>query len=199
MIQWMLTIWSLVPLSFLNPACIYGSSLFTYCYSLAWRILSIILLTCEMSEMNATMWQFEHCHCLSLGLEWKLSFYSPLVFQIWWHIECEPSKSQAFFLFISVSWGHLYQLLHRGFLHQELLEEHSVEGISRLQESFSGFSRNSLSLLLPFFFYFIIFVYSLQVFFKNSSSCIADSGMNSFNSSHLWHVRKVFIGRGEFI
>ena len=107
------------------------------------------------------------------------------------HFCSEPLKSQAFFLLISASWGHLYQLLHRGFLHQELLEGHSVEGISWLQESFSGFSRNSLSLLLPFFFYFI-FVYSLQVFFKDSSSFIADSGMNAFNSSHLWHVTKVF-------
>ena len=38
MIQWMLAIWSLVPLPFLNPAWTSGSSLFTYCWSLAWRI-----------------------------------------------------------------------------------------------------------------------------------------------------------------
>ena len=49
MIQWMLAIWSLVPLPFLNPACTFGSSWFTYCWSLPWRILSIILLVCEMS------------------------------------------------------------------------------------------------------------------------------------------------------
>ena len=49
MIQWMLAIWYLVPLSFLNPAWTPGSSWFTYCWSLTWRILSIILLTCEMS------------------------------------------------------------------------------------------------------------------------------------------------------
>ena len=39
-----LAIWSLVPLPFLNPAWISGSSWFTYCWSLAWRILSITLL-----------------------------------------------------------------------------------------------------------------------------------------------------------
>ena len=39
-------IWSLVPLPFLNPACTSGSSWFMYCWSLAWRILSIALLTC---------------------------------------------------------------------------------------------------------------------------------------------------------
>ena len=47
MIQWMLAIWSLVPLPFLNPAWTSGSSQFTYYWSLAWRILSIILLACE--------------------------------------------------------------------------------------------------------------------------------------------------------
>ena len=41
MIQWMLAIWSLVPLPFLNPAWTFGSSQFMYCSSLAWRILSI--------------------------------------------------------------------------------------------------------------------------------------------------------------
>ena len=36
MIQWMLAIWSVVPLPFLNPAWTSGSSRFTYCWSLAW-------------------------------------------------------------------------------------------------------------------------------------------------------------------
>ena len=38
MIQRMLAIWSLVPLPFLKPAWTSGSSRFTYCWSLAWRI-----------------------------------------------------------------------------------------------------------------------------------------------------------------
>ena len=50
-IQWMLAIWHLIPLPFLNPACTSGSSWFTYCWSLAWRILSNTLLTCEMSTI----------------------------------------------------------------------------------------------------------------------------------------------------
>ena len=49
MMQQMLAIWSLVPLPFLNPALTSGSSWFTYCWSLAWRNLSITLLACEMS------------------------------------------------------------------------------------------------------------------------------------------------------
>ena len=44
MIQWMLAIWSLVPLPFLKPAWISGSLWFTYCWSLAWRIFSITLV-----------------------------------------------------------------------------------------------------------------------------------------------------------
>ena len=75
MIQRMLVIWSLVPLPFLNPAWMSESSRFMYCWSLAWRILSITLLVCEMSAIvhMSILW-----HCLSLGLEWKLTFPSPV-------------------------------------------------------------------------------------------------------------------------
>ena len=44
-IQWMLAIWSLVSLPRVKPAWTSGSSWFTYCWSLAWRILSITLLS----------------------------------------------------------------------------------------------------------------------------------------------------------
>ena len=48
---------------------------FMYCWSLAWRILSITLLVCEMSAIVglSILW-----HCLSLGLDWKLTFSSPV-------------------------------------------------------------------------------------------------------------------------
>ena len=46
MIQRMSAIWSLVPLPFWNPAWTSSSSWFVYCWSLAWRILSITLLAC---------------------------------------------------------------------------------------------------------------------------------------------------------
>ena len=90
MIQQMLAIWSLVPLPFLNPAWTSGSSHFTYWQSLAWRILSISLLACEMSAI--VQW-FEH----SLGLPFlRIGMKTDLfqscdhcwVFQICWHIEC---------------------------------------------------------------------------------------------------------------
>ena len=52
MIQWMLAVRTLIPLPYLNPACTSGSSWFTCFWSLAWRILSISLLTCEMSAID---------------------------------------------------------------------------------------------------------------------------------------------------
>ena len=42
---------SLVPLPFLNPVWTSGIPWFTCCWSLAWRILSITLLACEMSAI----------------------------------------------------------------------------------------------------------------------------------------------------
>ena len=81
MIQQMLAIWSLIPLPFLNPACTSGSSQFTYCWSLAWRILNVTLLACKMSAvvyaymlscfscvwLFATLWTVAHQAHLSLG------------------------------------------------------------------------------------------------------------------------------------
>ena len=68
----MLPIWSLVLLPFLNPAWTSGSSQFTYCWRLTWRIFSITLLVCEWVQVCSSLnilW-----HCPSLGLEWKLTF-----------------------------------------------------------------------------------------------------------------------------
>ena len=49
----MLAIWSLVPLPFLKPAWISGSSRFTYCRRLAWKILSITLLMCAAAAAKS--------------------------------------------------------------------------------------------------------------------------------------------------
>ena len=93
----MLAIWSLVPLPFLNPAWTSGSSQFRYCWSLAWRILNIPLLVCEMSELYSSL--NIHLDCLSLGLEWTDLFQSCghcWVFQICWHIECSTFTTSYF-------------------------------------------------------------------------------------------------------
>ena len=51
----MLAVWFLVPLPFLKLAWTSGSSQFTYCWSLAWRILSIALLACAAAAAAASL------------------------------------------------------------------------------------------------------------------------------------------------
>ena len=65
-------IWYVVPLPFLKPAWTSGTSQFMYYWSLAWRILSITLLACEMNAIVRSLNIF--CHILSSGLEWKWPF-----------------------------------------------------------------------------------------------------------------------------
>ena len=62
----LLATWSLVPFSFLNPACTSWSSQFMYCWSLAWMILSITLLVCEMSKV-AYLTYMQSTSCEMLG------------------------------------------------------------------------------------------------------------------------------------
>ena len=98
MIWQMLAIWSLVLLPFLNLPWTSGSSRFTYCWSLAWRILSITLLACEMS---AVVWWFEHSWVLPFfGIGMKTDFFQSCdycwVFQICWHIECSTFTASSF-------------------------------------------------------------------------------------------------------
>ena len=72
--HWQFDLW--FPLPFLNPAWTSGSSWFMYYWSLAWRILSIILLVCEMSPI---VQYFEHSLALpffEIGM--KLTFSSPV-------------------------------------------------------------------------------------------------------------------------
>ena len=94
MIQQMLAIWSLVPLPFLNPVWTPGTFWFTYCWSLAWRISSIILIGCELSAIVQSFGHF--CHCPSLGSNLFQSCGHCWVFQICWHIECSTFTASSF-------------------------------------------------------------------------------------------------------
>ena len=94
----MLAIWTLVPLPFLNPASTSRSSQFTYCWSLAWRILSINLLMCEM---GALVQKFEHSLALpffGIGMKTDLFQYCGhcWVSQICWHIKCNTLTAFSF-------------------------------------------------------------------------------------------------------
>ena len=76
MIQQMLSIWSLVPLPFLNPAWTSGSSQFMYCWRQLgefWALLCWCVGWVQLCGSLSILW-----HCLSLRLEWKLSFCSPV-------------------------------------------------------------------------------------------------------------------------
>ena len=69
-----------------------------YCWSLAWRILSITLLACEMS---AIVQSFEHSLVLPffvIGMKTDLfqSCGHCWVFQICWHIECSTFTASSF-------------------------------------------------------------------------------------------------------
>ena len=84
--------------AFSKSSWTYGSSWFIYCWSLAWRILSITLLACEMS---AIVWQFEHSLALSFfGIGRKTDFFQACghcwVFQICWHNECSTFTASSF-------------------------------------------------------------------------------------------------------
>ena len=99
MMQQMLATWSLVLLPFLNPFWTSGSSQFTYCWSLAWRILSITLLVCEMSAIGQ---QFEHSLALSFfGIGMKTDLFQSCgghcwIFQICYYIQCSTLTASSF-------------------------------------------------------------------------------------------------------
>ena len=98
MIWWMLAIWSLVSLLFLNSACACGSSQSPYSWNLAWRILNINLLACEMSVI---VWQFEHFLALPIfGLGMKTDLFQSCdhcwVFQICWPFKCSILTTSTF-------------------------------------------------------------------------------------------------------
>ena len=83
----------------LNAAWTSGSSRFTYCWSLAWKILSITLLVCEMSVIA---WWFEHSLALPFfGIGMKPYLFHSCscfwVFQFFWHIECSTLTVSFFF------------------------------------------------------------------------------------------------------
>ena len=84
-------------LVFLNPAWTSGISQVLYCWSLAWRILSITLLVCEMSAIV----QFEHSLALPFfGIGMKTDLFQSCghccVFQICWHIKCSTLTASSF-------------------------------------------------------------------------------------------------------
>ena len=94
MIQWMLGIWSLVPLPFLNPACTFeisGSHTVEGFWALSyWHVKWVQL---------CGVW--EHSFAITLLWDWNENWPFPVrghcwVFQICWHIECSPLTVSSF-------------------------------------------------------------------------------------------------------
>ena len=98
MIQQMLAIWSLVPLPLQNLAWASGSSWFTCYWSLAWRILSITILACEMSAIVQQLKQSLTLPLFGIGMKTDLlhSCDPCWDFQICWHIECSTLTASSF-------------------------------------------------------------------------------------------------------
>ena len=95
MIQQMLAIWSLVPLPFLNPAYTSGSSQFTYCWSLAWRILGITLSACEMSKIVQYPLALPFFG-IRIKTDLSQSCSHSWVFQMCWHTVCSTFTALSF-------------------------------------------------------------------------------------------------------
>ena len=96
MIQQMLEIWALVPLPFLKPDWTSGSSWFMYYWSPAWRILSITLLTCEMSAISALMTMAKSLTAwitINCGKFWKIWEYQT-TWPASWEICMQVRKQQ---------------------------------------------------------------------------------------------------------
>ena len=99
MIQRMLAICSLIPLPFLNPARTSRSSRFMWCWSLAYRNLSILKIASMWDECNCVVvWAFFGIAFLGIGMKTDIfqSCGHCSVFQICWHIECSTFTASSF-------------------------------------------------------------------------------------------------------
>ena len=139
----MLAILSVVPLPFLSPACTLGNSWSVYCWNLAWSILRITLLACEMSTI---IWQFEHSLALPFfGIGMKTDLFQSCghcwVFQICCHIECNTLTVSSFRIWNS-SVGILSSPLALYMLPKAPLTSHSRMFSSRWVTTASWLSRH---------------------------------------------------------
>ena len=91
---WQFDLWFLC----LKPAWTSGSSWFMYCWSLAWRILSITLLVCEMSAIVRSFEHFLAWPFFEIGMKTDLflSCGHCWVFQVCWHIDCSTFTASSF-------------------------------------------------------------------------------------------------------
>ena len=147
---------SLVPLPFLNPAWTPGRSLFMHYWSLAWRILSITLLSCEVS---AIVQYFEHSLALPFfGIGMKADLFQSCghcwVFQICWHIEFNSLTASSLRIWNSSAGIPSFPLaLHLVMLLKAHLTLHSRMSASRWVATLSWLSGSLRPFLYSSFVY----------------------------------------------
>ena len=98
MTQWMLAVWSLVPLPFLNPVWTFGSSQFMYCWSLALENFEYHIASMWDECTCVVVWTFLGIAFCGTGMKTDLfqSCGYCWVFQICWHIECISFTASSF-------------------------------------------------------------------------------------------------------
>ena len=73
------------------------SSWFMYCWSLAWRILSITLLACEMSQLCSSLSILQIAFLWAWNENWHFPVLWPLLsFPVCCHIECSTCTASYF-------------------------------------------------------------------------------------------------------
>ena len=166
----MLEIWSPVPLAFLSPAWKSKSSQFIYCWSLAWRILSITLLACEMSAIVWCLNILWYCPSFGIGMKTDLfqSYGHYWVFQICWLIECSTFTASSCRIWNSSAGipSHPVAFLTVMFPKAHLTLHSKMSG-SRWVITTSWLSGS----LRFFFFFYISYVYSLPPLFNLFCFC----------------------------
>ena len=96
-IQWIFAIWSVSSVFYKSRSNIWSSQ-FTYCWSQAWRIVSITLVRVQYVCHCAAAWTFFGIASLGIGMKTDLfqSCGDWWVFQICWNIECSTLAASWF-------------------------------------------------------------------------------------------------------
>ena len=156
-----------------------------YCWSLAWRILSITLPACEM---NAIVQQFEHSLALSffrIGMKTDLfqSCDHCWVFQICWHIECNTFTASSFRIWNSSTGIPSPPLaLFVVMLSKVHLTSHSRMSVSRWVITPSWLSGSWRS------FFYSFSVYSCHLFLISSASLRSITILSFIVSIFAWNI-----------
>ena len=147
MIQQILAIWFLVPLPLLNPDWTSGSSQFTYCWSLAWRVLSVNFASVWDEYNCVVVWTFFGIASFGIGMKTDLfqSCGHCWVFPICWRIECSTYTASCFRIWNSSTGIPSPPLAFVEMLPKAVLASHSRMSGSR----WVSYTVNALLCVLP--------------------------------------------------